>query len=128
MSMKMKLTLGGAVLAVTGAVAWVAIGGCSIDPTVAQPYKERDLKAEEIRTMLTGGDFKQKMEAQKQIDKLEPEEKLGLLVTLSNDSDPAVRLIAIKKLRPIEDARAKERLAQMAKEDPNEMVRQQAGK
>jgi len=126
--MKLRVTFGAmALVLVAGAGAWVAAGGCSTDPTVAQPHLKRDLKAEEIRSMLTTGDFKQKLEAQKQIDKLEPEERLRIVLALAKDADAAVRLIAVKKLRAIDDPRAKAELARLAKDDPDETVRELAG-
>ncbi len=123
MTMRAKLSLGGAALAVAAVGAWVAMGGCATDPTVAKPHEKRDLKAEEIRAMLTTGDFKQKLEAQQQIDKLEPEERMSVLATLSTDADAAVRLIAVKKLKKSDDPRAKDILAKLAKNDPDETVR-----
>ena len=122
--MKLRVTFGAmALVLVAGAGAWVAAGGCSTDPTVAQPHLKRDLKAEEIRTMLTSGNFKQKLEAKDQIDKLEPEERMRVLTALSTDSDAAVRLIAVQKLKKSDDPRAKDILAKLAKDDPDDTVR-----
>lgn len=122
-----RIGIGAAVTVAAAAGAWLAVSSCSIDPTVKEPYKERDLQAKEIRAMLTSGDFMKQREASRQIEKLEPEERLRILTTLSKDADAPVRLIAVKNLHKIDDPRAKETLAKLAKDDPDETVRELAG-
>lgn len=104
---------------------WIFHSGC-IDSSVTQPYQEKDLTLDEIRSKFQSGDFKQKLEAGKQIDKLEPSEKLRVLLTLSKEQDPPTRVLAVKKLKPIDDPRARETLERLAKEDPDPTVRQLA--
>ena len=97
-----------------------------VDTTVTRPYEERDMTVREIRKKLTSGDFRQKLEASKQIDKLEVEERLSVLLVLSEDAEASTRLLAVKKLAKIEDSRAQARLERMSKDDPDELVRELA--
>jgi len=98
-----------------------------IDHSLTEPYVEKDLTTEEIRTKLLSGGLKQKLEASKQIDKLPAEEKLRVLLKLSEGEATTSRLMAVKKLRSIEDSRAKERLKWLSENDPDALVRQLAG-
>ena len=108
------------------AVALLVLAGCA-DTTVKQPYKAPDLTVEEIRTKLQSEDFRQQLEASKQIDKLEPAEKLRVVLALSKDPRGKTRILAVKKLKAIDDAKARERLEQMAKDDPDPDVKDLAG-
>jgi hypothetical protein len=98
-----------------------------IDRSLTEPYVEKDLKAEEIRTKLLSGDLLQKIAARKQIDKLEPEKKLRVMLVLADKSDAIVRLLAAKELRKIDDPKAVAKLAWLAENDPDETVREVAG-
>ena len=103
------------------------LGGCHIDTAVTEPYKERELRLVEIQNMVKSGDFKQQLEASKQIDKLEPADKLQIVRRLADDPDPAVRLIAVKKLRTMDEPEAREMLGRLAAKDPDPDVRSLAG-
>ena len=98
-----------------------------IDSSLTEPYVEKDLTTEEIRSKLLSGGLKQKLEASKQIDKLPPEEKIRVLLKLSEGDATTSRLMAVKKLRPIDDPRVKERLKWLAENDPDPLVRTLAG-
>lgn len=98
-----------------------------MDSSVTEPYVEKDLTTDEIREKLLSGDLKQKLAAAKQIEKLAAEEKLRVLLKLSEDDSVTSRLMAVKKLRKIEDPRAKEKVKWLAENDPDELVRQLAG-
>ena len=100
---------------------------CGVDPTVKEPYKARVFTADEIRAKLNSGDFRQRLEATKQIDSLQPEEKLALLLLLADDPQPSTRLLAVKKLKTLPDSAAKEKLQQIARSDPDPDVREWAG-
>lgn len=128
MSKSGRRLIGGAFLASAAGVGlWLHLGGCHIDTAVSEPYKERDLRLVEIQNMVKSGDFKQQLEASKQIDKLEPADKLQICRVLAGDSDPAVRLLAVKKLRPMNDPEAREILGRLASKDPDPDVRNLAG-
>ena len=99
--------------------------GC-VDTTVTRPYQEEDLTIKEIRQKLQSGDFRQKLEASKQIDKLPIEERLRVVTVLSVDPAASTRLLAVKKLAKIEDPRSRARLEKMSKEDPDSVVRELA--
>ncbi len=101
----------------------LAILGCRYDPTAKEPYKKRDLTVEEIRAKLKSSDFKQRLEASAQIDKLDPEEKIQVLLVLADDPVASTRLLAVKKLSPLQDARARAKLERLAKDDPDADVR-----
>lgn len=94
--------------------------GC-VDTTADRPYRERDLAVDEIRAKLASEDFHERLEASKQIERLDPAEKFRVLLVLADDPNPATRLLAVQKLKPI--AAARDRLARMAKEDPDPDVR-----
>lgn len=98
-----------------------------IDRSLTEPYVEKNLTAEEIRTKLLSGDLLQKIAARKQIEKLEPEEKLRVLLILADDSDVTVRLLAARELLKIEDPGAVDKLSWLAENDPDETVREVAG-
>jgi HEAT repeat protein len=100
--------------------------GCS-DPTVKEPYQQKDLTVEEIRAKLKSEDFKHRLEASKQIDKLPSEEKLLVLLNLAADPEPSTRLLAVKKLQAVDDPRARQKLEQLAQSDPDTDVREAAG-
>ncbi len=104
----------------------IGFSGCHVDPTVSKPIEHRDLALDEIRGMLRSGDFKQRLEASKQIEKLPLDEKLRVLDGLAVDPDPAVRLMAAKKLRSIDDPRAKA-TRETLKNDADPDVRAMAG-
>ncbi|MDP6957621.1 MAG: HEAT repeat domain-containing protein [Planctomycetota bacterium] len=111
---------------------WVLFGllllggfGC-VDTTVTRPYQEEDLTIKEIRQKLQSGDFRQKLEASKQIDKLPLEERLRVVTVLSVDPAASTRLLAVKKLAKIEDPRSRIRLEKMSKEDPDPVVQELA--
>jgi HEAT repeat protein len=123
-----KFAIGGlALAAAAGGAVYVALGGCHVDTSVTEPHRERDLAADEVRAMLAGGDFAKKVEAGRQIDKLPPADRLRILLRLADDPDPAVRLLAARKLRAIDDPAAKATLARLATDDPDETVREIAG-
>jgi hypothetical protein len=110
-----------------GALAWLMNGGCSVDREISKPVEKRDLTQDEIRAKLTSGEFKDKLAGEKQIDKLGLDEKLRILLGLSQDPDPAVRLIAVKHLAKMDHPDARQKLAQLAQSDPDPTVRDLAG-
>ena len=103
---------------------WLLSGGCSVDREISKPVEKRDLTLDEIRTKLASSDFKQKLDAEKQIDKLEAEEKCRILLGLSREPDAAVRLIAVKHLAKLERPDARARIGEIAKDDPDPTVRE----
>ena len=128
MSKSGRRLVGGAFLAsAAGLGLWLHLGGCHIDTAVTEPYKERELRLVEIQNMVRSGDFKKQLEASKQIDKLEPADKLQIVRRLADDPDPAVRLLAVKKLRTMDEPEARELLGRLAAKDPDPDVRSLAG-
>jgi hypothetical protein len=120
--------IGGTFLAsAAGFGLWLHLGGCHIDTSVTEPHRERDLRLVEIQNMARSGDFRQILEASKQIDKLEPADKLQILGWLADDPDPAVRLLSVKKLRTMNEPEARATLARLASKDPDPDVRSLAG-
>jgi hypothetical protein len=106
---------------------WLSASGCQVNTQVTEPYRERKLAADEIRSMLRSDDFKQRVEASKQIDSLAGEDKLAVLLDLARDPDAATRLLAVKKLKGVDDPRARQALADLGKNDPDPTVRDLAG-
>ena len=121
-----SIAIGAGLLALLGGGLWLSLGGCHVDTEVTKPYAQRSLATEEIRAMLASGDFKQRLEASRQVDKLEPQERLTVLLELAQDPDAAARLLAVKKLKEVDDPRARETLTKMAKDDPDPNVRELA--
>ena len=116
-------------IATTFAVALglaLAAGAC-VDRTVTHPPREVDLTVEEIRTKLQTGSFRDKLEARKQIAKLEDGERFRVLQALSEDPAASTRTIAVGELgKMLPHAGALARLTEMAAEDPDETVRELA--
>jgi hypothetical protein len=111
-------------LLAAGALLWLFGGGCSVDTEITKPVERRDLASEEVRTKLKSPDFKEKLEAERQIDKLEPGERRRLLLELARNREAPVRLIAAKHLRKLSDDEVRALLRRMAKEDPDPAVRE----
>ena len=109
------------------AATWLLLHGCSVDRDITRPTQKRDLTGDEIRDKLRSLDFKEKLEAEGQIDRLEPPEKRRTLLALADDPDAAVRLIAVKHLRKADTEEARARLSRLAKDDPDPTVRELAG-
>jgi hypothetical protein len=126
-SVRRFLLPGVGLLLLLGVFAWLLACGCCVDREITKPVEKRDLTQDEIRAKLTSGEFREKLAGEKQIDKLAPDDKLRILLGLSRDADPAVRLIATKHLLGIDRPEANERLSQMAKSDPDSTVRDLAG-
>lgn len=110
---------------ILSSVLLFAVAGC-VDTTVTRPYQEEDLTVKEIRKKLQSGDFRQKLEASRQIDKLPLEERVRVALILSEDGVASTRLLAVKKLGRMEDSRSRNRLEVLAKEDPDPVVRELA--
>jgi HEAT repeat protein len=122
-----QFAVGGVVLALLVAgTAWLATSGCNVDRSVTEPHRERNLMVEDIRRMLKSGDFKDRLEAARQIDKLGDDEKVTVLLELAQDPDPAARILAARKLRDLDEPRATEALARLASEDADPDVREAA--
>ncbi len=101
--------------------------GALVDKSITEPYVEKDLPVEEIKTKLLSGDLTQKIAARKQINKLEPEEKLRVLLVLADQPEATVRLLAVRELLWIDDPKAVSKLKSLAKNDPDPDVRELAG-
>lgn len=85
--------------------------------------ERRDLPVEEIRQKLQSGNFREKLEAKKQIGKLTPEDRVAVLRVLLTDPQAATRLIAVSELGKLEGDAARAALAEAAEKDADEMVR-----
>ena len=122
-----QFAIGSGILALLVAgTAWLATSGCHVDRDVTEPHRERSLMAEEIKRMLKSGDFKDRLEAAGQIDKLGAEEKLAVLLELAADADTAARILAARKLHDVDEPRAREALGRLAKDDADPEVREAA--
>lgn len=86
--------------------------------------EEQDLTTSEIRTKLKSGSFREKLEARKQIGKLEREPRLKVLGALATDDDRPTRTIAVQELSVmLPDPAARELLQQLAAEDADPDIR-----
>lgn len=102
----------------------VALPACGVDYTVTDMPEEQDLTTDEIRTKLKSGSFREKLEARKQIGKLEREPRLKVLRALATDDDRPTRTIAIQELGALlPDPGARETLAQLARDEPDPDLR-----
>jgi len=101
-----------------------ALAGCGVDYTVTEMPEEQDLTTAEIRSKLKSGSFREKLEARKQIGKLEREPRLQVLRALAADEDRPTRTIAIQELGVmLPDPGAQETLEQVAREDADPDLR-----
>lgn len=127
--MRKKLRWGGLALAVValgaGYWTWRKLRR-QVDKTVTQPYVKPDLTVDEIRDKLKTGDFKQRIEATQQLNKLEPEERLRVLLKLAEAPESPVRMLAVKELRKIDAPEAKQKLQDLAANDLDSDVRELA--
>jgi hypothetical protein len=97
---------------------------CGVDYTVTDMPEEQDLTSTEIRTKLKSGSFREKLEARKQIGKLEREPRLQVLRALATDPDAPTRTIAIQELGVmLPDPAAQETLELLAREDADPNLR-----
>jgi len=87
------------------------------------PAVARDLPVEEIRAKLQSGNFREKLAAKKQIEKLEPTDRVAVLAALLQDPDVATRLIAVSALGDLGSDEARTKLAEVAAKDGDEKVR-----
>ncbi len=113
--------------ATLASLVWLALSvgaGCVVDYTVDEPPEARDLTTEEIRTALRTGSFRDKLEARKQIGKLEREQRLAVLGSLVADPDLPTRTIAVQELgKLLPDPGARETLEQVAAADADPGLR-----
>ena len=86
----------------------------------------KDLKGDQIIKMLTSGDFKQKLQARKEISKLKPQERKRVLLRMSKEKNPATRMMAIQGLKAfLKDPQVKKVMEGLQK-DPDADVAAQA--
>ena len=98
------------------------LAGC-VDKTITEPPKHKELTAQEIKNNLKKGDFRAKLEARKQLDKLPLEEKMKLLLELVVDEEASTRILAVRELGKLDDARATEAIQKAATSDADETVK-----
>lgn len=90
---------------------------------VSAPVVQKDLPVEAIRAQLKSGNFRDKLAAKKQIEKLEPGDRLAVLTVLLGDDDVATRLLAVKALADLGSNEARAKLSEVAAKDADEKVR-----
>lgn len=84
---------------------------------------EKNLSIEEIKKLIKSNEFKDQLDAEKQIYKIPEVERLQILQSLLNDENPNVRIIALRNLAKIKNEKSKELLKRLANEDSDEIVR-----
>ena len=70
---------------------------------ITKVQKVENLKSEQIIKMLASGDFKQKLQARKELNKLKPAEKKAVLLKMVAEKNPAVRMMAVQGLKEFKD-------------------------
>lgn len=112
------------VLAVWGAWSWVRMTR-ELQAVTAAP-DSGVLSVDRIAVLLASPDFKERLQARRQIDRLPEDQRVTLLEMLSKDSRAEVRLMAVSGMEPVRAVpRVREILAQLAR-DPDPDVRASA--
>ena len=98
-----------------------------IDKSITEPPKHKNYSIQEIKTKLLGNNFRAKLDARKQIKKLNLKDKLNLFDKLLKEGDMPSRMLAIGELaKLLPNDSAKSMLEQAAKSDPNQSIKKQA--
>lgn len=93
---------------------------------ITRIQKAGSLKAGQIIRMLTSGDFRQKLQARKELSKLNPQERKAVLLKMCTQKDAATRMMAVQGLKDfIKDPQVKKVLQGLQK-DPDPDVAAQA--
>ena len=109
------------VLAAWGAWSWVRMTR-ELQAVTAVP-DSGVLSVDRIAVLLASPDFKERLQARRQIDRLPEDQRVTLLEMLSKDSRPEVRLMAASGMEPVRAVpRVREILARLAR-DPDPDVR-----
>lgn len=112
------------VLAAVALVLWQRYQAAGEEAAeLTAPAVAKDLPVEEIRTKLKSGNFRDKLAAKKQIEKLEPADRLAVLAALLEDADVATRLLAVSALADVGSDEARAKLGEVAAKDADEKVR-----
>ena len=113
-------------------LAAVAYGGYTYWQQVSQEtqaitrvQKVGDLKSDQIINMLTSTDFKQKLQARKELNKLTPTEKKAVFLKMLSQKDAATRMMAVQGLKAyLSDAAVKKALEGMLKDKDTDVAAQ----
>lgn len=93
----------------------------------AQITKSVDVSSmttKKIMKMLTSGDFKQRLQARKEISRLKPEDRLQVYRAMAKAKDAAVRLMAVSGLASMKSPGAKKLLQELAKDTDKDVAEQ----
>jgi len=93
---------------------------------ITRVQKADSLKSDQIIKMLTSTDFKQKLQARRELSKLTPKEKKSVLLKMVTQKNAATRMMAVQGLKAyLADAQVKKVLEKLQK-DPDADVAAQA--
>jgi len=93
---------------------------------ITEVQKTDSLKSNQIIKMLTSGDFKQKLQARRELSKLSPQEKKAVLLKMCKQKNAATRMMAVQGLKDyVKDPAVVKVLNGLAK-DPDPDVAAQA--
>jgi HEAT repeat protein len=107
-------------------IALVLAGAACAGKIVDYP-EEKPLTTDELKEALTGNDFRLKNAAREQLESLAPAPRLALLKELLANDDSATRLLAVTELAKLPADVHTPLLEPLARDDPDEEVRQFAG-
>ncbi len=107
------------------AVGWGAACDLSVTEKKQRPF-DRPLTSAEIVAQLRSANFREKLEARRELGRLDPETRLRVLRRLLADEEVASRLLAVQELTNVPGAEARALLQQTASGDADATVREQA--
>jgi len=107
------------------ASVWL-LSSCSA-PEIAQSIEHPEMSKEQIHQGLLSDDMAVKLEAEQQLVKFSPEERLALLDEIRQQGDRSARLLVVEQLSTMKgDTEARNMLVDIEANDPDRMVKMKA--
>ncbi len=118
------LVAGTALAGAGGVAAWYHVRAMDEVAAVTAPLDDAKPTAERIAAMLASPDFKERVQARRQIEGLPPDQRAPVLEALAGDERAEVRLLAVSALGGMDDrSRFVDLLKRLATGDPDPDVR-----
>lgn len=130
--MRTRVVVAAVALSLAGAGTWAVLQWHRAEEDVQAVTAAPDspgLSAARIAEMLASPDFKERIQARRQIDRLPERERVEVLAALSTDERAEVRMLAVSGMEALRSLpRVRDLLSRLAAGDPDPDVRASAGK
>lgn len=100
----------------------VFVLGCA--GNIVEYPEKKEYDREDLVEALRGENFQQKNAAREQLKKIEPAKRLAILEVLLKEPDSSTRMLAVSELSELPLDSVKHILGKVAKDDPDEEVRE----